>query len=398
MASNLFASRQRGAGILETMVGILIGLLVVLVVYNLLAVAEGYRRTTEGASDAQITGLMSQFLASRDAGNGGNGTALAAPDLIQCNPALSPTVPLPVPVLVTDGGSATVSDSFISTHSGSPHVLWSVDFTGNAPIGSNFVVQSPTGFTAPVPTAATPYWVVSMPGPGASFLPRSQTCELLQVSAASAPPGPQGQVTLTLLTPNANAYLPTAKLLNLGPLGIAGRVRYEVWNTTTASACGAVAGIEQWRCQLFTTELMGGGVRNPVAQNVVLMKVQYGIDTNNNDVVDCWTAADNLDTCGDTIDYSMANVRDNFTLAQISRILAVRIGVVIRSDEPDFKDANLVFGTRAPVVLFNCSANTAAACQSRVVVPNTVITDFWRFRTYETVVPLRNALFNATLP
>jgi len=44
----------RGVGLVETMVGILIGMIVVLVVYNILSVAEGYRRTTVGASDAQI--------------------------------------------------------------------------------------------------------------------------------------------------------------------------------------------------------------------------------------------------------------------------------------------------------------------------------------------------------
>lgn len=65
--------RQRGAGLIETMIGILIGLLVVLVVYNLLAVAEDYRRATTGASDAQITGLLSQFITSQDAASAGSG-------------------------------------------------------------------------------------------------------------------------------------------------------------------------------------------------------------------------------------------------------------------------------------------------------------------------------------
>ena len=55
------------------MVGILIGMIVILVVFNILSVAEGYRRTTVGASDAQITGLLSQFVAGRDAANGGAG-------------------------------------------------------------------------------------------------------------------------------------------------------------------------------------------------------------------------------------------------------------------------------------------------------------------------------------
>ena len=51
-------SRHRGASLVETMVGILIGMIVIAVVYNILSVAEGYKRATVGSSDAQITGLL----------------------------------------------------------------------------------------------------------------------------------------------------------------------------------------------------------------------------------------------------------------------------------------------------------------------------------------------------
>ncbi len=74
------------------------------------------------------------------------------------------------------------------------------------------------------------------------------------------------------------------------------------------------------------------------------------------------------------------------------------------------KRADFVNGTRPPVVLFNCSTNNAA-CQNRIVVPMgagapagaptcapNIICDYWRYRTYETVIPLRNALFSATMP
>ncbi len=56
--SHRFPRRQRGMGIVETMVGILIGMVVVLAVYNVFALAEGYKRTTVGVADAQTTGLV----------------------------------------------------------------------------------------------------------------------------------------------------------------------------------------------------------------------------------------------------------------------------------------------------------------------------------------------------
>jgi hypothetical protein len=45
-------------------------------------------------------------------------------------------------------------------------------------------------------------------------------------------------------------------------------------------------------------------------------------------------------------------------------------------------------------VLFDCSTHDAT-CQGRVALNNTVLTDGWRFRFYETVVPLRNAIWNS---
>ena len=63
-------------------------------------------------------------------------------------------------------------------------------------------------------------------------------------------------------------------------------------------------------------------------------------------------------------------------------------------------------GTRPATAayLFNCPANTDAACQGRVPISagteasTAVMKDGWRYRTYEVVVPLRNSIFAATLP
>lgn len=417
--------RERGVGLIETMVGILIGLLVVLVVYNLLAVAEGYRRSTSGAADAQITGLLSQFTAGRDAGNGGNGITASVAELVTCDQdetGTSTSLLRPIPVIVTDGGGAGVSDSFISWQAGSPHVVWPVDVrpldaapAATVPAGGAITVQSPNGFSTPagvsLPTATAPYWIVIME-------PGGPRCKLLQVTAATAPDS-TGVVALTqgagATTIAYSAQEPHAKVLNLGPAGNGTRTLFDV-------ASG----------QLRTTDCMNrdwactGGVPNPVAQNVVLMKVQYGIDTSNppDDIVDCWTAAiDNA--CGSGIDVTFDHLRDTTLTAAlvqqtVSRILAVRVAVVVRSDEPDLKDPTLTaagttlggntYPPRPDTVLFNCAANDAT-CQGRVVVPKgapatvgssacapSIICDYWRYRAYETVIPLRNAIYAATHP
>lgn len=404
----------------ETMVGILIGLIVVVVVYNLLAVTEGYRRVAEGASDAQITGLVSQFVLGREIGNGGNGISLSAADpttntgLINCDPAKGyvgsswPFAGLwrPIPILIrNDGGDSTTtdqyrdtSDRFITLYGGSPRVAWGVPFAVDAAPGDAFIVQSPTGFSSPAP-AATNYRVIAVN-------PATGDCEASVVTAATMP-NTVGHVTLThsAVTADYKASVdPAARLVNLGPVDQARRTLYEVWNTTAGKTCESGAA----PCQLFSTDLLtAGAARNPTAQNVVLMKVQYGINLSTpiDGRVECWVPAiadvRTLDPVGCAVpagqktDYRPESVR-SFTLNDLQRIVAVRLALVVRSDEPEMKlaDTELKFANRPAMYLFNCADNDNT-CQGRIQLSNTIIQDGWRYRTFETILPLRNAIYNA---
>jgi hypothetical protein len=44
-------------------------------------------------------------------------------------------------------------------------------------------------------------------------------------------------------------------------------------------------------------------------------------------------------------------------------------------------------------VLFDCSTHNGA-CQGRIVLNNTIFIDGYRHRTYETIVPMINAIYN----
>jgi len=403
--------KVRGAGMVETMVGILVGLLVILVIYSLMSAAENYRRTTTGASDAQITGLLSQFVMSRDISNGGNGTMLSAPDLVNCTKdAAGVATPRnkPVPVLITDGGRDEASDTFITTNSTSSRVIWPVEFTSNAAVGTDFEVQTPNGFSAPAPSAADPYWIVVTAGDGTG------RCQLYQIKAATAPDG-AGVVKLTPTVASTIAYTKAkAKVINLGPSSLATRLQYESWNTALGEPCGVTAESKR-QCQLTSRDVINPDpaawpARNPIAANVVLVKAQYGVDLtapNADGKVDCWTDAvadgDARKTCVNALfpgGYTPALVQAS-TLDQLNRIIAVRIAVVVRSDEPDLKDDTLLAANRPPVVLFNCSADTDAGCPGRITLSmgsgTQIIQNYWRYRVYETVVPLRNSIFIGTM-
>ncbi len=395
---------QRGAGIVETMIGMLIGLLVILVIYSLVSAAESYRRTTTGASDAQITGLLSQFIVGRDLSNGGNGTMLSAPDLINCtkNEAGAANLQLkPVPVLVTDGGGPEVSDTFVATNSSSPRVLWPVDFTSDSTPGTDFEVQNPNGFTAPVPTVAAPYWVIVAANDG------SGRCQMYSITSATAPDA-QGRVTLKHAQSSTITYTAaaSARLINLGPQALANRIQYESWNTSLGEPCGTTPGSLR-PCQLTSRDVLDPNpalwpARNPIASNVVLMKIQFGVDLSPtaDGTIDCWTAAIAASpSCGGR-DFSPAGLQA-FTLDQLNRIIAVRIAVVVRSDEPDMKDDTLLAANRPQMALFNCSVNTNAGCPGRIVLTagnaTQILQDHWRYRSYETIVPLRNSIYMGSM-
>ena len=347
--------RQHGVSIVETMIGILIGMVVVLAIYNVLSLSESYKRTTTGIADTQVTGLFSQFVMMRELMNAGNGIASGTKDLATCN-----TVALkPLPAVITDGGGANVSDSIVIYYSTAPHVLSPVTFMlPMASVSDVFQVQSPTGFAANDQVVA---------------IDEGGNCELTKVTAVSVPDA-QGVVQIS--HPNTTmAYPSAAMLMNLGPFGTVNRTQYSIVNN-----------------QLAGTDLMtAGAVANPIAQNVVLMKVQYGIDNNANGVIDLWTPAD----ASSGTDYSAAAVQGLTGAAlqtRVRSILALRIAIVVRSDDytDPAKDPAVHLQT---ATLFNCSANDAT-CQGRIQLNNTVMAEGFRHRIYETTIPLRNAIWN----
>ena len=57
---------------MEMMVVALIGLIAILVFFQVMAVAEGLKRNTTAAGDAQTTGLLSTFVLAQELGNAGS--------------------------------------------------------------------------------------------------------------------------------------------------------------------------------------------------------------------------------------------------------------------------------------------------------------------------------------
>ena len=69
---------ERGVGLMEIMISIVIGMLLVLVIYQVYEISESQKRTITSGSDAQQNASYGEFVLGRDISMAGNGIASAA--------------------------------------------------------------------------------------------------------------------------------------------------------------------------------------------------------------------------------------------------------------------------------------------------------------------------------
>jgi type IV pilus assembly protein PilW len=221
-----------------------------------------------------------------------------------------------------------------------------IPFAADAPAGSGYRVKSPFGLAANDLVIA--------------IGPEGQ-CALTTVTRV-APPDGEG-VADVAHTGAPVSFPASSRLLPLGPRGRAVRVRYDISEATLRSR------------DLLTA----GAAPNPLASDIVNLKVQYGVDTDGDGYLDTWFSAG-------ASRWDPASVLAAPTAA-LARIKAIRIGLVVKSETSDRDVAR-----RFDWVLFDCSATDKAQCPGRLAG---TLPAGWRYRVHEVVVPLRNAIWNA---
>ena len=287
---------QRGISLIELMVGVVIGMLAVLVIYQTFAVAEGVKRQTISAGDAQQTGMLATYLLGVEFGNAGNGISTNVGDLASCPDTKDiKTTMRPVALVITRGADDDKPDSFVVNYGTPKSLVTPALFVASAAVdATEYKVQSPTGFHA---------------GDMAIAVSGTGNCERVKIKEVSAPDG-SGVITATLDGKSAKSYPPSARLINIGPAASVQRVQYDVVNGV-----------------LRSTDLVADeATAAPIASSIVNLKLQYGVDTDDNGTVDTWAAADG--------DYAPDKILAADAIA-IRRIKAVRVGVIVRSDEYD---------------------------------------------------------------
>jgi len=385
-------SSTRGFSLVELMVSIVVGMLALMFATRLVVSSEQNKQTSLGGSDAMQNGMQALFSISNDAAQAGWG--LNDPLVTGCNTVFFDSGGFVLAPAARGGATVTpLAAAVIESNGANPDRLTlysgsSISGTGTLRIIKNY------GGEATIKIDRVPYGFAL--GDVILVVPEvagAARCALAQIAIdprlLAQPPSPQ-QLNIAAgagdhARYNAGALRVSysnglARLFNLGP---AAALSFHTWS------------IQGGFLQLRATDLIGAGATAATVQdNVVSLKAQYGFDTR---IGAAFAPASGLQLArwsGVMIDADGDGVIGG--AGDYQRVIALRIAVVARSKHPERADAGGVCRATlsAPIVFSRAEPFGVAALpvQVNVAIPaDGVDWKCYRYRVFETIVPLRNA-------
>lgn len=348
-----------GFSLVEIMVGMVIGLLSTIIVMQAFASFEGQKRTTTGGSDAQTNGVIGLYTIERDLRMGGYGFADATGCALSSSFGGAALAPLTLaPVTISDGaGGLPDSINMLSGNKSS----WSVPIrviSLHAQADTQFSTNAVLGISQGDLLVAY------------ELIGGTPACTLFQVDNANPVNNPlvhtAGNWNGNSAVFPAAGFSTDALLMNVGSF---------VSHTYSIDASSNL---------LFTdyASATNASSSQTIAPDVVSMQAEYGFDTRagvqTDARADTWSAtmidADASGTIGDSGD--------------INRIYALRFVLVARSgliEKPDPATGLCATTTASPTWAggaISLAADASWQC--------------YRYKTFETVVPLRNAIWGGS--
>ena len=346
-------SNERGVGLIEVMVGIVIGMLIVLMIFQVYLVTEGQKRTITSSNDAQENASYGLFLLGQDLAGAGNVISASTAALSGC------AMLRPIPVVIARGRHGLAIPTRVTVFFGGSGSL-----STPTPLLNNAAVNtSPPGvYQVAGPVAFSPNDVIAAV--------QGTNCTLSTINAgrghgrADDPASQRSAHTLTATPGNNNTATYNATSGIAHQSGSRGQVRSDsVFRRSgqqhpddpepaARRACG-----DSRRQQCRQSE---GAVRSRHRQR---RRCGYLAVSDRQLVIGQPSAA---------------------AAATWQQIQAVRVAIVTRSDKYE-TDAV----TPGPLGMF-C---TPAPCAVSMTL--TADQQHYRYKVLETIVPLRNAVWNA---
>lgn len=363
---------QAGFTIVELMIAVVLGLLTVLIVSQVLLQAETRRRTIASGSDAQLNGALSLYTLQRDIQMAGYGSN-AIPAVMGCklnrqfgSTGTARQTPL-APVVITAGANGDPDQITVMqarTRQASMPML--TKEIHNAKSSESFVVDSSMGVNVGDMMAIAPATITDY---------ASSDCRLFQVAGntLSTTNIPHAQSTTTGQGSwnHANTFsadMPDKSvLINMGS---------PVLRTYSVSA----------QQNLVASDVSWADGIEPPPQNlfaqIVNMQALYGKDTNDDGAVDTYNKATPT------------------TPAGWQQVLTVRLVVVARSAKRELTNVTTAQPTWDVGTQYTYGDVTPAECNGAskcVTLKVNHLPDWqrYRYKVYDTVVPLRNVLWHS---
>ncbi|MBE0546590.1 MAG: PilW family protein [Rubrivivax sp.] len=393
--------RTRGFSIVELMVAVALSLILTLAVTSVLMRNEGSSRNTLAVNDINQSGAYGAYLLDNAVRSAGSGFASRANETYGCriNATRGGTAVLPrssdwpapfagytrnvrvAPVIIGKSQSADGSDVIAVMR-------------GNAGIG-----ETPLEVIGLGPPLGLRN-VIGLENNTLLLLADGPTeCLLLQTTGLTPPAAGQpwlnaGVDTVDITGGTGNFHTTTGTHRNLAGFGTGAPINPTVAiNLGNAGAAGgtptsapqfSLYGVGANRT-LFALDMLGiadGGVPQPIVEGVVEMRALYGVDNDADGALDAWVDPG-------VAPFDTASLLDGSAAAQanLSRIVALRIGLVLRTARAEREVV-------APASLVLFADLPAALRQTRTL--STAERNF-RHRTAEVTVPLRNVLLAAAL-
>jgi type IV pilus assembly protein PilW len=370
-------SHQAGVGVIEILIGMFIGLIGMLAMFSVISVADEQKRSVAAGGDAQAAAAIGLFRMERDIALAGNGFGNAW-EFFGCDLHVKRTAGVRVSTDTIDTQLLPVS--ILTDALGHDSIMV---FYGNASrMTSRLHYQSGSATSKVTDKGVAGFMPQALEVPGDVLLVTDETATacgsddptMVMVTAVT-PAGTGGTVAHSGGTADGYVNIGTPPspgfIYNLGPAP-----RMNLW------AVNRVNGVDGLTLVDF---LNNGGDGVIVAENIVDMQAQYGINT---------AAA----SAPPTIIWKHPTGPNPPTAEELRGIVAIKVAVLVRNPQweapprdPTIVDPMLTM----PVPTWSGAAGADGQAFSIQNPGDGTLANRYRYKVYEGIMPLRNSVWGS---
>ncbi|MFN4266151.1 MAG: PilW family protein [Aquabacterium sp.] len=361
---------QSGFTLIELMVGALLGMLTVIVIAQVLAQAEGNRRTLSSGGDAEVNGALATFGLQRDIQMAGYGIS-SEPAALGCevnakyDSGGTPFSFTLAPVQIVNG-SGTAPDEIIVTYASTQTSSVPIKVTENHPQTQGyFIVSTALGIRPGDQLIAVPETVSSTNKCTLFAATHDATAPETTLGLTRIPHTSTNKWNQSVLFP-VGGYPVNSYLINVG------RLIHKTYSVNSNNALEVE----------ILSSTNGAPSTTDAFSNVVNLQALYGKDTNNDGSVDAYTATSPTST------------------VEWGQVLNIKLAIVTRSsnyEKEEVTQASPLWDYGSNIDPTGETLVTCHGTRKCITLNVSGLTDWkhYRYKVYSNTIPLRNVLWNS---